>query len=118
MKEEYIKIGLISLASLWAFFRSTEWYMNLIQEIKGNKLEFIYRILESAVVQTYYDYVKGIKKLNRKLSPIEASSAMKKTLRDAQDILKPAGIKMSRYLVPGEAEAFIEKTIQELKRGE
>ncbi len=117
-KKEYLEIAIASFAVLWVFFKSTDWYSELLSKIRESKLELVYRTLEAATVKTYHDYVRDIKLSERKLNKLEKVNAMNKTIRDTKKSLEKAKIYPEVILGPGGPEAFVERTIQELKRGD
>jgi hypothetical protein len=102
------------LGSLWAFFRSSDWY----QRARTRRYHKALLALEAGVEQTYREYVRSVKESREdgRLTDEEQRRARELARQSAVEFGRTQGVDVLRELGDNYLDLWIAKLVRKLKR--
>lgn len=108
LQEALMTVGIAALSSLWTFFKSSEWWARR-REKKWSRLLLL---IETAVAETYRNYIRDEKAATGMLSESVREAARDAARRTAHNLARGAGMRLEDWTSTAELDALIERAVQ------
>lgn len=119
-RPEFWEIIFSIVAAIWAAVQTSNAYVQYRQRTNTEKLGKAFAIIESAVQDTYENYVRTIKteSADGRLSSDERKYAKDMAVRNAIAKGKAIGLDLVQLLTQYGVETYVQRTVKEKKAGE